>query len=80
MPRENEKTLIEVLWDRHYVGCIGTYHENMAATYQRMLEDPQINQEVREKMWRAIRLHISVEAMSGYRGTKPFTARFSKER
>jgi hypothetical protein len=61
MNAEREKTLIEVLWERHFRSDYQSYHRNMAATFKRMLEDPLCVGETRRKMLVAISLHQDLE-------------------
>lgn len=61
MKRKREKTLIEVLWDKHWTKVSDSYHRNMAATFQAMLADPLCTAEISGKLATAISLHCSLE-------------------
>lgn len=61
MKRERDKTLIEVLWDKHWTKVSDSYHRNMAATFRGMLADELCTPEIRSKLWTAIGVHRSLE-------------------
>jgi len=75
----DEATNIETLWDRHYQLDASSYHENLAATYARMLADPDCQPQTRQAMTTAIAAHKRIESLAGYEGSRPFTTQFPKE-
>ena len=75
----DEATNIETLWARHYRLDSSSYHENMAATYERMFADPECEPKTRHAMTTAITAHKRLESLAGYEGSRPFTTLFPKE-
>ena len=61
MSAEREKTLNEVLWERHFQNVSTSYHRNMAATFKRMLADELCVGETRRKIVTAINIHRGLE-------------------
>jgi hypothetical protein len=61
MTSEREKTLIEVLWDRHFQRVSTSYHRNMASTFKRMLADELCVGQTRRKVVTSIHAHRELE-------------------
>lgn len=80
MSAEREKTLIEVLWDRHFQNVSTSYHRNMAATFKRMLADEVCVGETRRKIVAAINIHRGLERKFPGQVPAAFLVEFPDER
>lgn len=79
MKRERDKTLIEVLWDKHWTKVSDSYHRNMAATFRGMLADELCTPEIRSKLWTAIGTHKSLERRFPAEVQAAFTVEFPEK-
>ena len=69
--------MIEILWKRHFhSGLAGSYHGDMAAAFDAMLKDSDIDEKTVEKMWESMQLHMTIERGPQYAGRKWFCERF----
>jgi hypothetical protein len=79
MKRERDRSLIEVLWDKHWRRISDSYHRNMAAAFRGMLADELCTAEIRSKLLNAIGTHKSLERRFPEVVPPAFTVEFPEE-
>lgn len=72
--------MIQALWDRYFhEGVTGSYHGDMAHAFASMLEDVECSPVTKQKVWRAILVHMAIERRHDHQGRKWFCERWGRE-